>query len=53
MVSFSEPSKPNTKLEIYKKFHDRLPFLNRHMSRRDSWRLPFFFGKDIDSKLVP
>ena len=31
MVSFSEPSESNTKLEIYKAFQDRLTFLNRHM----------------------
>ena len=32
MVSFSEPSESNTKLEIYKAFQDRLAFLNQHDS---------------------
>ena len=32
MVSFSEPSESNTKLEIYKAFQDHLAFLNQHDS---------------------
>ena len=36
--------KPNTRLEIYKAFQDRLTFLNRHMIVKISWNLSIMWN---------